>query len=56
MNAWKERLIEYIKSLDDAASLEEVEKLILTEVAQIKQEESAKVQEPQIRHAITCLR
>ena len=52
MNAWKERLIEYIKSLDDAASLEEVEKLILTEVAQIKQEESAKVQEPQIRHTV----
>ena len=27
MNAWKERLIEYIKTLDDAVPLEEVKKL-----------------------------
>lgn len=29
MNVWKERLIEYIKTLDDAVPLEEVEELKL---------------------------
>ena len=45
MSEWKERLIKYIKSLDETISTEEAERLILTEIGQIKQEASAKVQE-----------
>ena len=45
MNGWKERLIKYIEALDEDISPEEAEKLVLTEMDQIKKEASAKAQE-----------
>lgn len=38
MNSWKERLMEYLQSLDGSMLPEEVEKLFLTEWANIKEE------------------
>ena len=37
MNTWKEQLIEYVSSLDDAISPENAEGLILSELARIKE-------------------
>lgn len=45
MNGWKERLIKYIEALDEDISPEKAEKLVLTEMDQIKKEASAKAQE-----------
>ena len=37
MNTWKEQLIEYVGSLDDAISPENAEGLILSELTRIKE-------------------
>ena len=36
MSAWKESLIKYLQTLDDAMSLEEANELIMTEWTRIK--------------------
>lgn len=48
MNSWKERLMEYLQSLDDSMLPEEVEKLFLTEWANIKEEFLQKQNETKI--------
>lgn len=48
MNSWKERLMEYLQSLDDSMLPEEAEKLFLTEWANIKEEFLQKQNETKI--------
>ena len=52
MNVWKERLIQYIKELDDVILPEEAEKLIVAELMRIKQEMAAIVQEHPIENIV----
>lgn len=52
MDAWKERLIEYIKGLEDGLMSEEAEKLITKELRRIKQERSVNVQERQVQDIV----
>ena len=48
MNSWKERLMEYLQSLDDSMLPEEAEKLFLTEWENIKEEFLQKQNETKI--------
>lgn len=52
MNVWKERLIQYIKALDDAILPEKAAKLIVAELMRIKQEMVAIVQEHSIENIV----
>jgi len=52
MNVWKERLIQYIKALDDAILPEKAAKLIVAKLMRIKQEMVAIVQEHSIENIV----